>query len=47
MNGLVLLIISIALLLCGYIFYGRYLCKQWGVGEGDPTPAHTMEDGVD
>ena len=47
MNGLVLLIISVALLLCGYIFYGRYLCKQWGVGEGDPTPAHTMEDGVD
>ena len=47
MNGLVLLIIAVALLLCGYIFYGRYLCKQWGVGEGDPTPAHTMEDGVD
>ncbi|MBP3672313.1 MAG: carbon starvation protein A [Oscillospiraceae bacterium] len=48
MNGLVLLIISIAVLLCGYIFYGRYLCKKWGVGESDePTPAHTMEDGVD
>ncbi|MCR5664527.1 MAG: carbon starvation protein A [Oscillospiraceae bacterium] len=47
MNGLLLLIISVAALVCGYIFYGRYLCKQWGVGEGDPTPAHTMEDGVD
>ncbi len=47
MNGLLLLIISVALLACGYIFYGRWLCKQWGVGEGDPTPAHTMEDGVD
>ena len=48
MNGLVLLIISIAILLCGYIFYGRYLCKKWGIGEKDvPTPAHTMEDGVD
>ena len=48
MNGLVLLIISIAILVCGYIFYGRYLCKKWGVGESDePTPAHTMEDGVD
>ena len=48
MNGLVLLIVSIAVLLCGYIFYGRYLCKKWGVGELDePTPAHTMEDGVD
>jgi len=48
MNGLVLLIICSALLLCGYVFYGRWLCKKWGVGEGDePTPAHTMYDGVD
>ena len=48
MNGLVLLIIGIAVLVCGYVFYGRWLCKQWGVGELDTqTPAHTMEDGVD
>ncbi len=48
MSGIVLLIISVALLVCGYIFYGRYLCKKWGVGDNDkPTPAHTMEDGVD
>ena len=48
MNGLVLLLIGIAALLCGYIFYGRYLCKKWGVGEtNEPTPAHTMEDGID
>ena len=48
MNGILLLVISIAVLICGYIFYGRYLCKKWGVGENDqPTPAHAMEDGVD
>ena len=48
MNGLVLLLIGIAVLLCGYIFYGRYLCRKWGVGEtNEPTPAHTMEDGID
>ena len=48
MNTLVLLLICIAILACGYIFYGRWLCKQWGVGENDePTPAHTLEDGVD
>ncbi len=48
MNSLVLLLVAIALLLCGYIFYGRWLCKQWGVGESkEETPAHTMEDGVD
>ena len=48
MNGLLLLIISVAVLVCGYIFYGRWLCKQWGVGELDkPTPAHALEDGID
>lgn len=33
MNTLLLLIICIAVLICGYIFYGGWLCKQWGVGE--------------
>ena len=48
MTGLVLLIIGVAVLLCGYIFYGRWLCKQWGVGESkEPTPAHTLRDDVD
>ena len=48
MNGLVLLIIGIAVLVCGYIFYGKWLCEQWGVGESkEETPAHTMEDGID
>ena len=48
MNTLVLLSVCLVILLCGYIFYGRWLVKQWGVGEGNrPTPAHTMEDGVD
>ena len=48
MNGLVLLIISVAVLLAGYVLYGRWLCKQWGVGELDkPTPAHALEDGID
>ena len=48
MNGIALLIIGIAVLLCGYIFYGRWLCKQWGVGEStEPTPAHTLRDDVD
>ncbi len=48
MNGLLLLIICVALLGCGYVVYGGWLCKQWGVGESnEETPAHTMEDGVD
>lgn len=47
MNTLVLLIISVAVLLAGYILYGGWLCKQWGVGEGGETPAHTLRDDVD
>ncbi len=48
MNGITLLLICCAALITGYIFYGRYLCKKWGVCENDqPTPAHTMEDGID
>lgn len=48
MNTLLLLVICVAVLACGYLFYGRWLCKQWGVGEGNnPTPAHELEDGVD
>ncbi|MCI8945997.1 MAG: carbon starvation protein A [Lachnospiraceae bacterium] len=48
MNTLVLVLISTAVLVCGYLFYGRWLCKQWGVGENtEETPAHTMEDGID
>ncbi|MCI8428877.1 MAG: carbon starvation protein A [Lachnospiraceae bacterium] len=48
MNSLVLLIVCIAVLVAGYIFYGGWLCRQWGVGESkEETPAHSMEDGVD
>ncbi|MDD6804724.1 MAG: carbon starvation protein A [Clostridiales bacterium] len=48
MNSLVLLLICIAVLVAGYIFYGGWLCKQWGVGDNkEATPAHELEDGVD
>ena len=47
MNAAVLLIISIAILVVGYIFYGGWLSKKWGVDPSNVTPAHTMEDGVD
>ena len=48
MNSLVLLIVCVAILGIGYVCYGGWLCKQWGVGESKTeTPAHTMADGVD
>ena len=44
MNAAVLLIISIAILVVGYIFYGGWLAKKWGVDPKNVTPSHTMED---
>ena len=41
------LIIGCAVLVVGYIFYGGWLAKKWGVDNSRPTPAHTMEDGKD
>lgn len=31
----------------GYVVYGRFIARQLGLGEHDPTPAHTQADGVD
>lgn len=47
MNAVVILIVGIALLIVGYLFYGRWLAKTWGVDESKVTPSHEMEDGVD
>ncbi len=45
--ALVILLIGIALLVLGYIFYGSWLAKQWGVDPNRETPAHTSYDGKD
>ncbi len=47
MNALVLLAVSSAILLAGYMVYGRWLAKTWGVDDKNETPAHTLEDGID
>ena len=47
MNAALFLIIGCAVLVVGYIFYGGWLAKKWGVDNSRPTPAHTMEDGKD
>ncbi len=47
MNAALFLIIGCAVLIVGYIFYGGWLAKKWGVDSSRPTPAHTMEDGKD
>ena len=47
MSAIVLMLIGIVALVLGYILYGGWLVKKWGVGEGPETPAHTMYDGND
>ena len=47
MSALLILVIAIVLLALGYIFYGSWLAKQWGVDPNRETPAHTSYDGKD
>ena len=47
MSAILILVIAIAVLALGYIFYGSWLAKQWGVDPTKETPAHTSYDGVD
>ncbi|MBR2527992.1 MAG: carbon starvation protein A [Blautia sp.] len=47
MTALLIIIAAIVLLIIGYITYGSWLAKQWGIDPTRKTPAVTMEDGVD
>lgn len=47
MNLTLLFLGAIFILLSGYIFYGRMLSKTYKLDDKNPTPAHTMEDGID
>ena len=47
MNTLVIVLIAAVCLLCGYMVYGRWLAKTWGIDPKAKTPAYTHEDGQD
>lgn len=47
MNGLVIVLIGIVALAAGYLLYGRWLAKKWGIDTNAKTPAYTHEDGQD
>ena len=47
MTAVLIILAAIVLLVIGYVTYGSWLAKQWGVDPKRPTPAHTMTDGVD
>ena len=41
MNAAVILMVGIVILALGYVFYGGWLSKQWGIDPSRPTPAWT------
>ena len=47
MTALLIIIAAIILLVIGYVYYGSWLAKQWGIDPTKKTPAVEMEDGVD
>ena len=47
MTALLIIIAEIVLLFIGYVFYGSWLAKQWGIDPSKKTPANSMTDGVD
>ena len=44
MNGIVIVLIAAVLLVAGYVLYGRWLAKSWGIDPKALTPAKRMED---
>ena len=47
MLALFIILAAIAILIIGYITYGSWLAKQWGIDPSRKTPAIEKEDGVD
>lgn len=47
MSGIAIILISIAVLLAGYLFYGRFLAKKWGIDPKAKTPAYKYRDDND
>ena len=47
MSGIAILAIAIVALGAGYIFYGKWLAKKWGVNNSIKTPAIEINDGID
>ena len=47
MNAMLVLLGGLIVLIVGYVCYGGWLAKQWGVDPKRPTPAQELEDGID
>ncbi len=47
MTAVLIIVAAIVLLFIGYVAYGGWLAKQWGIDPKRKTPAVEFEDGVD
>lgn len=47
MSGISIVLVAIVALSLAYAFYGRWLCKTWGIDANKKTPAYEFEDGKD
>ena len=47
MTALLIILAAIVILIVGYVTYGSWLAKQWGIDPTRKTPAVEKEDGVD
>ena len=47
MTAIIIILAAIVLLVIGYMTYGNWLCKEWGIDPNRKTPAIELEDGVD
>ncbi len=45
--AIIIILAAIVLLVLGYVFYGSWLAKQWGIDPERKTPAVEVNDGVD
>lgn len=47
MSASIIMIVALMSLAAGYVVYGRYIVKKYGLDPDRPTPAHSQRDGVD
>ncbi len=47
MNGVMMLGLAIIIFITGYLTYGRWLARTWGIDPKAKTPAYKYEDGQD
>lgn len=47
MSYTIILILSAIILIFAYRFYGNFVYRKFGLNDKNPSPAHTLRDGVD